>query len=477
MKFLKFLRKKYKYILAVIFLLPFLYLEVLAYSAAWVFNRAMAEQEMFSGTVTVEKLYGKINGKTDFEGLKWQNELGETVLYIPEGTIGVKPLDIIQGKFETESLYRIRLKKAKIRLGLDEDMRPDFLPEFKPKKAPMPKEKKFDILAADTEEDRLRISEEFRKQRAETLKYRIKNFNYNGREFDMELLLEECAVEIFHRGKHYLLNSVNVDSHIKSGELATFTVRVGQFSGAMTGGSINIHGNIDFAGEEPTIESSVLFQKINPESLGIIDNLDDYMTLEVYFAGDIAEPVGDGVITMQKLDVPNLPFKDLRGEFKYQNGIFKFNSLTAKIWDGELNLTGDYNMDTRYYHINGTAKHLLADKALPNDSLRTTVDANLHLVANENSRNMAIWGDFVSTNGSYEGIPFDKISGSFTNAYHDLRFYDAKIDIGYYELSSNFIGVKDGKLTLDPVFLTNVRTNKVRARYDHDREEKIKTFL
>lgn len=468
MKFLWFLKKKYKYILGFIFISFFLYWIVLAYSAAWVFNRAMAEQKMFIGTVTVEKIYGHISGKTDFEGLRWQNEFGETVLYIPEGTIGVKPLDIIRGKFETESLYKIRLKNAKIMLALDEDMSPDFLADKRERGKRPPPPRRFNILAAPTEAERLRISEEMRKDREEKLKYRIKNFNYSGREFDIGFLLEDCAVEIFHKGKHYFLNSVNVDSRIISGKELNYKVRVAQFSGSMTGGSINIHGKIDLSKEEPTIETSGLFQEINPESLGLIDNLDDYMTIEMYSWGTLVDMESEGVITMKKLDIPNLPFKDVRGEFTYKDSVFKFSSLTAKIWDGELNLTGDYNIDTRYYHIDGTAKNLSAKKALPNDSLKTSVDANLHLVANENSRNMAIWGDFTSTFGSYQGIPFDSVSASFTNAYHDLRFYNAKVDVGYYEATSDFIGVKDGKLTLDPVFLRDMRTGNVRTKYVRD---------
>lgn len=468
MKILRFIKKRYKYIAGFFFIAPFLYLFVLAHSAAWVFNRAMAEQEMLSGTVTVEKIYGHINGRTDFEGLKWENELGETVLYIPEGTIGARPLDIIQGNFETESLYKIRLKGAKIRIALDEDMRPDFLADKKGKRIKPPEDRRFNILAAGTEEERLRISEEFKRDRTEKLRHRIKNFDYKGRDFDSQLILEDCSVEVFHRGKHYFLNSVNVDSSIDSAKEMKFKLTVGQFSGSMTGGSINFHGTVDLTKEEPTVVASALFQDINPESLGLIENLNDSMTLDVYFTGSVVSPTGDGTIAMEKLDIPNLPFRDVKGEFKYNDGIFKFSSLNAKIWDGELNLTGDYNLDTRYYHIHGIAKNLSAKKALPNDSLRTAINANLHLSANENSRNMAIWGDFVSTEGSYMGIPFDRVSASFTNAYHDLRFYNAKVEIGYYAATSDFIGVKDGKLTLNPVFLTNMNNGNVRMKYERE---------
>lgn len=468
MKFLQFLKKKYKIIIVIVIILPFLYLFVLAHSAAWVFNRAMAEQEMFAGTLTVEKIYGSISGKTDFEGLRWQNELGETILYVPEGTIGVKPLDIIQGKFETETLYRIRLKDARIRLGLDDAMTPDFLPKREDRRVKPRDFATEEILAASTEEERIKVSEKWRKKREEELRHNIKNFNYSDRDFDIGFLLENCVVEIFHKGKHYILNSVNVDSRIKTGDSLKYKVQVSQFSGSMTGGSIMLRGTVDLSEEEPTIDASALFQDINPELLGLLDNFNDYMTLDVYFSGPLISPIGNGTIRMKKLDMPNLPFRNVIGKFKYENSVFNFSSLTAKIWDGELDLTGYYNLDTRYYRIDGKAKNLSAKKALPKDSLRTSLDANLHLVANENSRNMAIWGDFVSTEGSYAQIPFDRVSARFTNAYHDLRFYDAKIDIGYYEVSSDFIGVKDGKLTLDPVVLTNMNTGKVRMKYVHN---------
>ena len=468
-KILSYLKKRCLYILLGAVGLLFFYLFILSKSAALIFNMAMAEQEMLLGKITVEEIYGHISGKTTFTGLRWDNLEGETILYVPEGVIGVKPFDILRGKFEADTIYKIELKNARLFLNMDDNMNLDFV--TKKENSEHREENKTDeVLAAGTEEERLRLSKLRRQKEAEEFAGEWRNFHHENRDIHMEFNLEDCPVSVIYKGKHYYLSAVNVESEIDSNSFMKFKISTGRFGGNMRGGAITIRGDIKWDDEnpEPIADMSALFQDIDVASLGIMDNQADSVTLEAYFYGPLANLEGDGVIKMDKLSLPNLPFTNVRGDFVYKEGLFTFKKLHADVFEGELNASGDFHMDTRYYHIHGVATNLSAKSALPKDKLTTKVDANLHMVANENSRNMAIWGDFVGSAGSYDGIPFDKVTANFTNSYRDLRFFNARIDVGYYTLKSDFIGIKDGKLTLDPVILEDIRTGKERMRYVRD---------
>ena len=81
--------------LAAIALAVLLALEALSIGAAAIFNQVAAQQGMLRGSVHVEKLFAHINGHVRFEGLVWEDEAGNPVLVVPEGSFYVKPLDVL----------------------------------------------------------------------------------------------------------------------------------------------------------------------------------------------------------------------------------------------------------------------------------------------------------------------------------------------------------------------------------------------
>ena len=46
---------------------------------------------------------------------------------------------------------------------------------------------------------------------------------------------------------------------------------------------------------------------------------------------------------------------------------------------------------------------------------------------------------------------FDRLSGRFTDRYHDLQFYDADIEMAGGHIKTETFRIKDRKLTLAPV--------------------------
>lgn len=107
--------------LAAIALAVLLALEALSTGAAAIFNRVAAQQGMLRGSVHVEKLFAHINGHVRFEGLVWEDEAGNPVLVVPEGSFYVKPLDVLTGRLSSRSLTRVELTDAAISLRIRRD--------------------------------------------------------------------------------------------------------------------------------------------------------------------------------------------------------------------------------------------------------------------------------------------------------------------------------------------------------------------
>ena len=138
------LRKKFShplyYIVPGLLIGFFLLLELYSLSAAWLFNKAMEDQDLLSGTITAEHILASPFGYVYFEGLEWKDPEGKRILYIPDGEFTVDILDTLLQRFSSTSIERLALNRAKLSIRLNEDMSVDFVrspaPHAQPKKKP-----------------------------------------------------------------------------------------------------------------------------------------------------------------------------------------------------------------------------------------------------------------------------------------------------------------------------------------------------
>ena len=458
-----------KYIIPIIMLLSFVWLFLLSRSAALIFNRAMEEQDMLQGTITVESIQADVTGHVEFENLKWKDPDGETILSVPEGELRVRLWDIITNHITATTLKELILRNALVSLRFDENMQVDFIRhtpiaedmQKKQKKKPNP-------LAGKSEEERRIIGEENRQRSRKDMELQWKNFNHQGKHLKMSIILENCPIEVFYKKRQYYLSGVYFKAGIDTEKELHLKLYTGRFGGTMVGSGMTIRGFVDLSSEVmPECDLAVTLQDVQPDSLGFGLNIQDTLTLNAYFTGPVSHPEADGNLHMDRLRIPGMEFQNVNGNIHYEDALISFHNVSAGIFGGTLNAEGDYNIDTRYYHIHGLGKNLQASKALRGSNLVCPVDLDMYLVSNESARQLKCYGSFTSGPGRYTWIPFDKISGRFSNAYRDLRFYDARIDIGSYQLRSDFISIIDGKLTISPIDLVNTETNEVRMTYEH----------
>ena len=437
-------------------------LEILSRGATEIFNKAMQEQNMLKGNITVEKIQANIFGEVTFKNLLWKDERGGKILEIPEGGFKVRVFDVLTGNFKSTTIQKLSLRHVGMSINLDENMNVDFIrhsPDFEKVNQEMRHDKNSweekVSRVNKTEEELKEIGERRRRLQQSKIEKGWKNFNIEDRKLNLSLKLENCHVEVFYGDRHYLLSGVQFETEVNTDDKMTFRLYTGTFGGTMIGRGMSINGNIEFHSEIPQCNLLIVLQEVDPSSLGFGLNLHDEMTLSARFTGPITQPVGNGKITMPKLNLPGIDFQNVEGNIYYEDATIDFTDVTADVYKGKLKANGDYNIDTRYYNIYGHGDKLKAYSALPKSHLHCDVDLNIVIQSKGNAKETITSGDFVSGKGRYSILTFESLSGKFRSEPNNLNFYDVKINLVSYNLSTDALSIVDGKLHFDPIKVTD----------------------
>lgn len=470
------LRKKFShplyYIVPGLLIGFFLLLELYSLSAAWLFNKAMEDQDLLSGTITAEHILASPFGYVYFEGLEWKDPEGKRILYIPDGEFTVDILDTLLQRFSSTSIERLELNRAKLSIRLNEDMSVDFVrspaPHAQPKKKPKLKARDED----KTEAQILAEAEEKRQRERQQAEQEWKNFNHSGEWLDLHILLDNCMLEVFYRERHYLLEAVRLHMDLDSKDKMKLKLATGPFGGTMIGSGIFVEGIIDFKKTVPQCDLMMLIDAVDPSSLGFGMDVHDPLSMAVHFEGEVTRPVGKGTLHFDRLRIPALDFSNVDGEIDYEDAMINFTDVHADVYGGKLAAEGWYNLDTRYYYITGHGENLRAKKALPDAGLRCFVVLDISVESKGSVSRTSYGGSFVSSKGRYRWLPFKSLSGQFHNLGKKLDFYDVKIDFGGTVATTDAFTIDNGKLKLNPIRVTDKDGNPL-VTYDPDTKSLI----
>ncbi len=438
-------------------LLVFLVLELFSRGAALIFNRAMEQQDLLRGTITVEKIYADALGHVFFENLEWDDPDGDQILFVPSGDFEVRLWDVVSGHMKSTTLQELNLNDAKVSMHFTDDMKVDFIrqsPDMKNlDKDPEDEWERTVSLVGKSEEELKAIGERKRLHREKKMMKRWSNFNRKGQRIKCRLNFNRCQVEMLYKERHYIMRGVQLHADINTERSIILQATTGGFGGDMIGNSINIDGTVDLHDAMPQCDLRLSLYDVDPSSLGFGVNIHDKMTLTSHFTGALANPVGEGYIKMPKLDIPALSFTNVVGNIHCEDSQITFSDVHANVYDGTLVAEGVYNIDTRYYHLQGHGENLSTRIALPDSHLSCRVNMDIEFDSKGNHRTNTVRGTFESGPGRFHLMPFQKLSGSFSDAYKDLRFYDVLIEANGFSVSTDAFSIIKGKLTLNPVQL------------------------
>lgn len=456
-------------LLAVLIIGLFIFLEILSRGAAMVFNQAMENQDMLRGSIKVEKLLAHINGHVTFENLVWKDTSGNTILKVPSGSFKVRLIDVMTNNLKSTTIQELTLNDAVVSIHLADDMQVDFI---KPTPAMRHLENSKDAedndwrnlvsLAGKSEAERKAIGKWRREYKAKKLQKNWANFNRNGRKIKMKLNFNNCFMEVFFKERHYLLEHVAIHTDVDTSQQMVIDANTGGFGGTMIGDGVRVKGTVDFTTQPmPACDLRLRFIEVDPSSLGFGLNIHDKMTMDSHFTGSIDNISGDGSLYMRELHIPGLYFKNVTGDINYQGAKMTFSKVKADVYGGHLIAEGIYDLDTRGYSLQGKGTELDTRIALPNSHLSCKVDLDLNITSDGNAKTTTITGAFVSGAGHYRFLPFNYLQGRFSNEYHDLQFFDVKIACAGFSVDTDAFRIKNGKLTMEPINLSDAAGNKL----------------
>ena len=413
-----------------------------------IFNEVMARQTMMRGTVTVESLSATPWGTLSFTDLVWTDPDGRRLVTVPSGKIRVNMWDVVTRNFKSSAINGIELDDAVIVVDLDENNRIDFVPPSPDVKKPL-----------NEVEPRPKVPRKTTQERQEELGKKLRNFNWEGQHLDLTIKLRNNQLEIFDRNRHYVMKDVNARIVLDSNRAIHIDMETGKFGGTAIGDGLVLKGRVDLKDvlkhRMPQLDLQFDVKGVDPSSLGFGENIHDAMTLLTKVTGDFNRPFAKGRVTMPILRIPALTFDNVVGDVTYKDGILNFSNVNANVFNGKLEATGVYNLDTRAYTITGVAKDLDSSVALKTPEFLVPVSANLNFKSEGMPRDMEVWGNFWSGEGHYMLIPIQSITGNFHNKGRHLSFSDVKVNTRITTISTNALRIDEGQLTMGPLNITS----------------------
>lgn len=385
--------------------------------AARIFNEVVAEQRVMKGTLTVGALRANIFGNVSFDNLVWKDDAGTLLANIPQGSFKVRPLDIITKRFSSETVTYVEIKDAAVNINFDDKMYWQHLDVFKQPK---------------TKSD-------------------MKNMQL--KEFHVKLVLVNSTIQTHADKRNFKLKDVNATINFNSKKRLTMEFQCGNVSGTFEADSIRLNGAVDLTKPVGVYDNiSFNITNCNMSAFGIGNGENEKGTVQAVVTGQLPMPVITGTLDMKRLKITPMHFSNVKGNFKYQNGIIDVPELDARVFAGKVKADGYYNIDDRSYSIDLVGTGLHGDIGLNKPQLHCLVDLDAHLRSDGNPKNLLIYGDFKSGEGSYGLIDFDSLEGTITSQHGILDFRDVYIMIDGDQIFAPYLRIVNGKLKLGSIY-------------------------
>lgn len=406
--------------------------------AAEIFNAEMARQKTLEGTVTVDAITADMWGNVGFRGLKWLDTNGDPVVFVPDGRFKVKPWDIITQNVDLSTLQEAEFNNPAIAIRFNKDMRPSFLPSKK-------------------EEDKKPEDGEKRKRR------RGMHINLPENLEKCKISINNCMMTVRYRHRFFVLPQVNFVVQALDNKTIDLKLSTGTFGGMIIGDKLTLNGKVLFNGNTPQLDLFMTMKNIVPDSMGL-RNVKDTASVYGHVTGPVDGPFIDGRIDFQQLNIPPLHFYKVQGDFYYQDGRIDFKNVTGGLYGGDVEATGMYDIDTRGYEIDALGHKLMASIAAKTNQINCSVELDLKMRSDGNPKSVLTYGSFTSGAGTYNLVPFESISGSFSNQYGVLKFTDVKIKTPLGEVSSDAFEIVKGRVHIKDIWLTAPDGEKIQVK-------------
>lgn len=285
------------------------------------------------------------------------------------------------------------------------------------------------------------------------------NLDLGNKRLKLQVILNKCTLTAGYRNRYFVLNDVNAKLDIDTKKKLAIDFVTGKFGGTMVGDGLAIKGDIDLAQQIPHYDLHLELYNVLPASLGIAD-IKDTVSVTAGITGELPSPVIDGHLEFKELNIPGLHFSKVRGDLHYEDALLKFTNVTGNVFGGTVEAFGDYHLDTRYYNIDALGHELLGSIAARNGKIKCKVELDFKIRSQGDPKNALTYGSFKSGKGSYYIIPFESISGEFSNQNKRLEFKNVVIETKMGVIKTNAFDIVDGKLHIGEIYLEEPDSGK-----------------
>ena len=366
----------------------------------------------------------------------------------------MRPWDIITRRISTSTIKELELDNALFAVRFNRKMQLDIFEQAQAKRVIDRAEQKEAVLsgtetAAEFEQiaqEKIVLQERLPRDRHEL------NLDLENKRLKMRVVFNNCTLTAGYRNRYFVLNEVNATIDIDTQKKLTIDFVTGKFGGTMVGDGVEIKGNINLAQQIPHYDLHLELYNILPASLGIAD-IKDTVSITASVTGKLPNPVIDGHLDFKELNIPGLHFSKVRGDLHYEDALLKFTNVKGNVFGGTVEAFGDYHLDTKYYNIDALGHELLGSIAARNGKIKCKVELDFKIRSKGDPKTALTYGSFKSGKGSYYIIPFDSISGEFSNQNKHLEFKNVVIETKMGTIKTDAFDIVNGKLHIGEIYL------------------------
>lgn len=434
-------------ILALLTILYFSLCKIASDHAMLIFNKTMSTQKVLKGSITLGKIDADIWGRVAFQDLVWLDSNGQPIIHVPRGRFVVKPLDIITRSISVGTLKKVELDNALFAVKFNQNMELDI----------------FDQAHAKSSIERAKLEASLLEEGLESTSFiepassfleKEKNLDFGGKRPDLLLVLNNCTLTADYKNRYFVLNDVNTKVNVNTKKV-DIDFSSGKFGGTIIGDGIGIKGILDLKHKMPQYDLYLTLNNVLPASVGLAD-LKDRVSITAGVKGDLPSPVIDGYLEFEELNIPGLHFSKVKGDLFYNNAFLEFKNVTGNVYGGTVEAFGDFNLDTKYYNVNAKGKDLMASIAARDSKIKCNVELDFKIRSQGDPKTALTYGSFKSGKGSYYWIPFESLSGEFSNQNKVLEFRDVVIATKMGDIKTDAFKIINGKLNIGKIYFEDI---------------------
>lgn len=163
-----------------------------------------------------------------------------------------------------------------------------------------------------------------------------------------------------------------------------------------------------------------------------------------------------GSFSAASIHTEQMDLVNVKGNVDYKNDVVNLFDTTAGVYGGTVHVNGDVNVASQVFDfkINGSGINV---KSMTDTNITGPLSFNMKATGSGDTNAMNVNGPFVVGKGTFNGIPFNSITGNVAKSGATTRFSSVVINTIAGSVNTNATIDANGKVKLDNVDLKDLK--------------------